>query len=153
MKRRHKQATTNRQTGVTLVELILSMVIISIALVGILSVMNITVAHSADPMVRQQAIAIAESYMEEVGLQAYDNGGTAGNRADFDEVADYDGLNDNPVKDQRGNAIPGLSQYSASISVSNQLTLTGGVHAKQITVNVSGPGVPRLSLVGYKMEY
>lgn len=152
MRRRPKPAT-DRQTGVTLVELILSMVIISIALVGILSVINITVAHSADPMARQQAIAIAESYLEEVGLQAYDNGGTAGNRADFDEVADYDGLNDNPVKNQLGNDIPGLSQYSASISISDPLTLAGGVHAKQITVNVSGPGVPRLSLVGYKMEY
>lgn len=140
------------QYGVTLVELILTMVIISIALVGILSVINLTVSHSADPVVNQQAIAIAESYLEEILLQNY-NGGASASRANFDDVDDYNNLLDNGVHDQQGTAIASLAQYSVSVSVAAPTTLTGGVNAKQITVNVSGPGVSNLSLVGYKADY
>jgi len=141
-----------RQFGVTLIELILSMVIVSIALVGILSVMNLTTVHSADPIVRQQAIAIAESYMDEILLQNY-SGGNANSRANYDNVDNYNNLLDVGVHDQQGNAIAGLSQYTVSVTVSAATTLTGGVNAKQITVNVSGPGVSGLSLVGYRANY
>lgn len=140
------------QIGVTLIELILSMVIVSIALVGILSVMNLTTAHSADPIVRQQAIAIAESYMDEILLQNY-SGGNASSRANYDNVDNYNNLLDVGVHDQQGNAIAGLSQYTVSVTVAAATALTGGVSAKQITVSVSGPGVSGLSLVGYRANY
>ncbi len=55
--------------GVTLIELIVAIVVISIALVGVLSVINYTTLHSADPVLRHQAIAIAEAYMEEISLK------------------------------------------------------------------------------------
>jgi MSHA pilin protein MshD len=102
--------TTNprHQSGVTLIELILSMVIISIALVGVLSVMNLTVRHSADPVVEHQAIAIAEAYLEEIQLQAYSdpNGTNTGEtRATYDNVADYHLLNDVSARDQSGASI------------------------------------------------
>ncbi len=142
----------NNQLGLTLVELILSMVIISIALMGILSVMNLTVKHSADPMVQHQAVAIAESYLEEILLQAY-SGGSSSQRADYDDVSDYQGLSDTGVRDQNGDSITGLSQYTITVSVSAPMTLTDGVNAKKITVNVAGPNAISLSLVGYKTEY
>lgn len=141
-----------QQRGVTLVELVISMVIISIALVGIFSVINLTVSHSADPLVQQQAVAIAESYLEEVLLQAY-SGGSSSLRSDFDDVDDYNGLSDNGVHDQHGTAIAGLSQYNVSVAVSAAMALSGGVTAKMVTVSVSGPGVSNLSLVGYKADY
>lgn len=140
------------QQGVTLVELILSMVIISIALIGILSVMNLTVAHSADPVVQHQAVAIAESYLEEILLQAYPHSAST-NRADFDDVSDYNYLADTLVRDQQGNQISDLAQYRVSVTVSDPMTLTDGVKAKKISVNVSGPGVTSLTLTGYKAEY
>lgn len=143
--------TVKRQAGVTLVELVLSLVIISIALVGVLSVINLTVSHSADPVVQHQAVAIAESYLEEILLQNY-SGGASSSRSDFDDVDDYNGLNDNGAHDQQGNAIAELSQYTVTVAVS-AVALTGGVAAKQVTVNVSGPGVPGLALVGYKASY
>lgn len=145
-------ARLNRQAGVTLVELILSMVIISVALVGILSVMNLTVSHGADPVVQHQAVAIAESYLEEILLQHYSGGASSG-RADFDDIDDYNNLLDNGVHDQNGTAIAGLSQYTISVSVSAPIAQTGGVSAKQISVSVSGPGVSGLTLVGYKADY
>jgi MSHA pilin protein MshD len=56
----------SRQSGLTLVELILSMVIISIAAVGAMQLMNQSSTASADPIRRKQALLIAESLMEEV---------------------------------------------------------------------------------------
>jgi len=141
-----------RQRGTTLVELILSMVIISIALVGILSVINLTVSHSADPVVEYQALAIAESYLEEISLQAYSGTASTG-RSNFDDVDDYNGLSDAGVRDQQGNPVTGLSQYTVQVAVAAATALTGDVNAKKITVTVSGPGVSGLSLVGYKAEY
>ena len=60
-----------RQRGLTLVELILFIVIVGVSLTGILSVMNVTVRSSADPMVRKQAIAIAESLLAEIEQQPF----------------------------------------------------------------------------------
>ncbi len=59
------------QGGISLVELIMFIVIVSLGIVGILSVMNVTTKASADPMLRKQALAIAESLLEEIQLQAF----------------------------------------------------------------------------------
>ena len=45
--------TQRRQRGLTLVELVMFVVIVSVAAAGILLVMNVTVQASADPMVRK----------------------------------------------------------------------------------------------------
>src|SRR5487761_2063455 len=54
----------SKQRGVSLIELIMFIVIISSALVGILSVMNIVSKNNADPVMHKQALAIAESLLE-----------------------------------------------------------------------------------------
>ena len=61
----------NCQAGISLVELILFIVIVSVALAGILLVMNQVSARSADPLIRKQALAIAESLLEEVELMPF----------------------------------------------------------------------------------
>jgi MSHA pilin protein MshD len=58
--------TSSRQSGVSLVELIMFIVIVSIALANVIGVLNLNTSHSADPMVNKQAIAIAESLLEEI---------------------------------------------------------------------------------------
>jgi len=143
------------QSGVTLVELILSMVIISIALTGIFTVMNLTVKHRADRVIRHPSISIAESYLEEILLQSYANptgGYTGSDRSQFDDVDDYNSLSNTGVYDSEGNAVSTLSNYNISISVSSAVTLSGAVNAKKITVSVAGMGTS-LSLVGYRMNY
>lgn len=60
-----------REAGISLIELVMFIVIVSVGVVGILSVMNITTKSSADPMIRKQALAIAESLLEEIELQPF----------------------------------------------------------------------------------
>jgi MSHA pilin protein MshD len=60
-----------RQRGVTLIELILFIVIISVAVVGVLQVFAVTSAGSADPLRRKQALMIAEGLLEEVQLAKF----------------------------------------------------------------------------------
>lgn len=60
-----------QQLGVTLVELVVFMVIVSVALVGVLKVLDITNRGSADPLVRKQAISIAESLLLEIEQQPF----------------------------------------------------------------------------------
>jgi len=70
-----KSAVVFQQTaklrGSSLIELILFIVIVSVALAGILLVMNTTTRASADPLIRKQALAIAESLMEEAQLMPF----------------------------------------------------------------------------------
>ncbi len=55
-----------RQGGVTMIELIMFIVIVSVALASIMAVMRLTTANSADPLRRKQALMIAEGLLEEV---------------------------------------------------------------------------------------
>jgi MSHA pilin protein MshD len=63
--------TSCRQRGFTLIELIVFIVIVSVALAGVLTVLNITSRSSADPVIRKQALAVAESILEEVMAQPF----------------------------------------------------------------------------------
>lgn len=63
--------TRPRQAGISLIELVIFIVIVSVAVAGVLSVFNIAVKSSADPMIRKQAIAIAESLLTEIESQAF----------------------------------------------------------------------------------
>lgn len=61
-------ARCGRERGFTLVELLMFIVIVSVALGAMMSLFAQTSARSADPMLRRQALAIAESLLEEVQL-------------------------------------------------------------------------------------
>jgi MSHA pilin protein MshD len=61
----------SRQGGLSLIELVIFIVIVSIAVAGVLVVYNRSVRGSADPMVRKQAVAIAESLLAEVLMQPF----------------------------------------------------------------------------------
>jgi MSHA pilin protein MshD len=57
--------------GLSLIELLMFIGIVSIALAALLRVFVQATAASADPMVRRQALAIAESLLEEVQLMPF----------------------------------------------------------------------------------
>lgn len=64
-------AATLSQRGISLIELIMFIMIVSVALAGILLVMNVTTKNSADPLIHKQALAIAEALLEEVELMPF----------------------------------------------------------------------------------
>ncbi len=65
----YARSASQTQRGISLIELIMFIVIVSASLAGILGVMNLVTRHSADPLVHKQALAIAESLLEEIELQ------------------------------------------------------------------------------------
>jgi len=62
---------STRERGLTLIEMIVFILVVSIALTGLLLVMNKTTSRSSDPLVRKQALAIAEGLLEEVQLMPF----------------------------------------------------------------------------------
>lgn len=136
-----------RQSGLSLIELVMFIVIVGIAVAGVLSVMNVTTQHSADPMVRKQALAIAEALLEEIELQPFTycfptdplaltasgpggcTGGVAGSEdtlpatarvsspRNANNVSDYTNFSMSPIVDITGSSITGLGAYTASVSI------------------------------------
>jgi MSHA pilin protein MshD len=145
----------NRQRGVTLVELLVSIVIVSIAIGGILGVLSMTTAASADPMIRHQAAAIAEAYLEEIMLKPFsdpDGLDGEGARADFDDLDDYDGLVDLGARNQFGTAIAALASYNVGVSVSPSSGFAGipAADALRVDVVVTHPNDINFVLSGYR---
>ncbi len=60
-----------RQTGLTLMEVIMFMIIVGIALAAIVGLISTTSERSADPLRRKQALMIAEGLLEEVQLAKF----------------------------------------------------------------------------------
>ncbi|MBX3619225.1 MAG: prepilin-type N-terminal cleavage/methylation domain-containing protein [Rhizobacter sp.] len=57
--------------GLSLIELVIAIMIISVSVAGVLMVFGNSVRHSADPLVRKQAVAIAEAMLNEVLAQPF----------------------------------------------------------------------------------
>jgi len=145
-----------RQRGLSLIELVIFMVVVSAALAGVLRIFIQATSASADPMLRRQALAIAESLMEEVQLMPFTfcdpddaNVETATSSAgcassveaigpeagenrfatpQFDNVNDYNGYAMSGIVDITNTAVAGLSGYSASVAVAPAAlnTITAG---------------------------
>ena len=141
--------------GFTLIEIITTIVILAVAATAIMSVFTSTVRSSADPVIQQQAVSIAEAYMEEILLKSFNdpNGTEVGeSRATFDDVDDYDGLNDADAMDQDGNTITGLEAYTVTVAVSNA-SLNTTVPALLVVVTVDHDALDPIVLRGYRTSY
>lgn len=147
--------TPRRQRGATLVELVVSIVVIAIAASAVLGVLSRSVGRSADAMVMSQAVAIAEAYLEEIMLKPFaDPDGVDGEtlRTDFDDVDDYHGLVDNGARNQFGAALAPLSEYTVSVTVGATAALPSvpGADAERVDVRVTYPQGATVALTGYK---
>lgn len=153
------------QRGVSLVEVILFIVIISVAVAGILLVMNKVSGHSsADALLRKQSLAIAESLLEEIQLQGISgvtpNPALPANadRSNFDNVFNYAGYNTTAgILAMDTTPVPRLAGYNVAppVVVVNTPAIWGGVavaagSAVVITVSVTDPAGQVVNLTGYK---
>jgi MSHA pilin protein MshD len=168
-----------RQKGVTLVELVVSIVVISVGLAGLLVVMDRNTRSTGNPMIWHQAVAVGEAYLEEILLKPFcdpDPGNICqvsnppgganctvcpaaeASRDLFDNVCDYDSLPDNVVRDQTGAAVGGLGNYSVmvNVSVAGALNgLSGGLcEVLEIQVTVTEPQAgTNVIISGYQTNY
>ncbi len=161
---RAQQRAGRMQRGFTLIEMIIFIVVVSVGIAGILSVMNTVVKSSADPMLRKQSIAIAESMLEEVLLKDYTNSlgpqAAIGNdRTPWNLVTDANGYSRTGITDPQGNAIAGLEHYSISVTVAlatssdNAALAALTPAAYKVTVVVTDPGANAVTLTGYRASY
>lgn len=147
-------SNSRRMAGVTLVELIVAIVIVGVALAGLAAAYSRASVASADPVITQQMLAIAESMMEEVLLKPYSGGdGAVGaTRAQYDEIGDYANYTAQAVTDPDGNPIAGLGRYTVSVAVDPVAQALPGVtanDARRINVTVTH-GSQNLTLSGWR---
>ena len=98
-----------KSSGFTLMEIIVTLIVIGISAAALMSVFSNLIRGSADPMIQQQAATIAEAYMEEIMLRSFDDpqGGETGaaeggeTRATYDDVKDFRSLAAGPAADQQ----------------------------------------------------
>ncbi|MBT8434589.1 MAG: prepilin-type N-terminal cleavage/methylation domain-containing protein [Gammaproteobacteria bacterium] len=148
-----------RQSAFTLIEIIVTIVVVGIAATALLSVFASMVRGSADPMIQQQATTVAEAYMEEIMLRAYDDpqvaesgGAEAGEtRPTYDDVQDYNSLGTTQVRDQNNNPIAALSDYQVTVTVNPAVLNTVG--AMQIDVSVSHPAIDAILISAFRTDY
>jgi MSHA pilin protein MshD len=140
-----------------LIELIVAIVILSIAITGVILGSSRITRGSADPMIYTQAQAIAEAYLEEILAQGFScGGGPEGGetRATYDDVDDYHAPAYAAVSDQEGNLVAELAAFRVSVTVEcAALNGIGSTDAARIRVRVRNPGFSAgdaAALTGYR---
>ena len=141
-----------RQRGFTLVELIIFIVVVAAGLAGILTVMNTVVRSSADPLVRKQAIALADSILEEVLQKDFaDPDGlpnlVEADRTLWDNVSDYAGQTNLTL------GVPlALNAYVVGIAVVPDAAALGAIASLRVTVTVTR-GAEVITMTGYRAAF
>lgn len=144
----------HRMCGFTLVELVVSIAVIAIAAGGILLGIAYTTRHSADPVMEQQSINIAEAYLDEIEAQSYFALPNPPGRQNYNDICDYNGLSQPPT-DQTGAAVPGVTNYNVAVSVTPCPTSTTSTPYAPATISVSvtPPAGPAVTLSVLRANY
>jgi MSHA pilin protein MshD len=144
-----------RVRGLTLIEVVVSITVIGISVAAVLGVLSMLATGSSEAMIRNQAIAIASAYLEEITLKPYADPDTTGgetSRITYDDISDYNGLVDTGARDQLGNPIAGLGQYTVRVTVgAGTLPSIAAASVRRIDVNVQHPSAGvNMTLSGYR---
>lgn len=154
-----------REHGVTLIELIVFIVVISLALGALLGVYRYSVVNSVDPVVRVRLIEAAQSQLDVVLAQPYDANTPAGgvpacgmpengvpegmpkppSCANSGGVSSFDGYSDVPY-----------NGYQRQVNVEfagTELGLPNNAWAKRITVVATAPDGQSVTLSAYRTNF
>lgn len=157
-----KYSILKNMSGFTLIEMIIAIVVLAAGVTGIFAAISQNTAKSVDPMINQQAIIIAQGYLEEATLKQYNDpdGGETGTceegaRILYDDVADYGCINDTAgAVDQFGNTLAGLADYNIAINVSTVNIGAPAVATRRVDVTVTHDLVSmNVILTGYRAPY
>ena len=156
----------SQKNGFTLIELIVFIVIVSVALTGLISVFNQSVINSSDPVVQIRALECAQAKMDEVLARKYaDNTPVGGvpacgsfdsgspivacaaiaNDTALDDVGDYNFAATDTSK----------SNCSISVTVVNAGDDLGieNTQARRITVTAASDGGGQMTLSAYRVNF
>lgn len=157
MWRRSDRAT---QRGASLIELIVLIVVVGVVATAAMGALATMSSRSADPLVQRQALAVAQSLLDEITAQPTPDGDALGPEAGeargsatapFNHVNDYDGFGMSGIRHFDGTPIVALESYAASVSVRAQAV--GNVPAAAgwwVEVRVTGPGGAEVVLAGWR---
>lgn len=156
-------ALNKSQSGFTLLELIVFIVVVSIALAGLLGVFNRAASNSIDPLVQIRALECAQAKMDEILARKFDNNTPSGGlpacgSADLGAVACLGiiaggALND--VGDYNGHTDNTLDQCQISVSVSAAGADIGLANAlaRRIIVTVNSDGGGSAVISAYRANF
>jgi len=153
------ERTRSKMAGVTLIELIIAMVIVGAALAGLVAAYNRANIASADPLVTQQMLAVAETMMEEILQKPFTGAdpGKPASRVLYDEIGDYNGYAQTGIVNVNGDPMAGLENYTVQVVVDRPsdpgVPAISGVNtgaARRIQVQVSAPGAATVVLTGWR---
>jgi MSHA pilin protein MshD len=174
---RDSRTPSARQRGASLIEVVVFIVVVSVAAGAVLGALQWATLASPDPMIRKQMLAIAESMIEEITQAPFTwcdptdaNVATATSAAGcaslaegigpeagesrystsspFNNVNDYDGFSMSGIRNAVNDPISGLERYAVSVGV-QAVTLadTGGAGAPALRITVSVTGPANGQLV------
>lgn len=153
-----------KANGFTLIELVIFIVVVGVAVAGITLQFSQNVAASAAPLLRQKAIAIAHTYLDEMQSVRWDEttpigGGSAASQSApgldgaeactlgaLDDFDDFNCFQDSVLADG----------FTIDIDVTNGIGLWVAIAAtdyKQATITVSTPAGESLAIPIYRAEY
>ena len=146
-----------RNGGLALIEAIVALTLIAITASVIMAQMAQANIQSGRSVTQAEAAAIANAYLSEILQRAWlDPDGVDGEsaRASYDDVDDYNGLNDVGARDAAGALIVGLDRYRVQVSVGRSSALTGipASDALRVTVSVAGPDGSTTLATGYRLR-
>jgi MSHA pilin protein MshD len=151
------------QQGVTLIELVVFIVVVSIALTAMISAMNYNLIHSVDPVVQIRALECAQAKLDEISARKFDENSPTGGipacgsaetgaaacagispEAQLDDTGDFAGHVDNSNPD-----------CSISVTVVNAGDDLGSPvdQARRVTVQVTSPGGGSATLSTYRSNF
>ncbi len=159
------------QRGATLVELVMTIVIISVAIAGVVGAFALISGRSADPLNQTRAVELAQLYMDEIISKKYDDatpqGGTpkySGScnigpeggeaRDSFDDVDDYHNTSDSPPQSAEA-VLNGYNEFAVDVTVAcagDEVGLPAS-EAKRVDLSITAPGGQSFSFSAYRANF
>lgn len=154
----HEYRFRTHQRGVTLVELVMTIVIISVAIAGVVGAFSLMAGRSADPLNQTRSVALAQRYMDEILAKSFDERAPIGERYDggcestpppsgrgrdeLRDVDDYSGLKETPAKYWKPGALEsesGYEQFTVGVVVNCDDSLGITPEPRRIDITIKDP--------------
>ena len=159
-----------KEYGVTLVELVITIVIISIGVSGVVGAFALISGRSSDPLFQTRAVALSQLYMDEIMGQRYSEATPVGGvpkangcdisteesgRSEYDDVDDYNAINQRVPRDAEGAVLSGYEGFSVSVTVECAGSAVGlpSDDAKRVELTIAAPAEQTFVFSAYRANF